>query len=123
MPTLTDCKQMIASLAKEKNWGTNLATKIYYAMIELGEAGDLWKHRKDTKYLSTELNICSELEMNHAIAEELIDTIFYCLHGLQCLDPTINPDALFVRKFKKNQKRNRVYVDDDSYMGRNTQRG
>jgi len=110
MPTLDKCKQMIAELAEKKGWGCDVATKIYYAMIELGEAGDLWKHRDDMGYLMN-LNI-EPKNLDTEIAIELIDTIYYCLHALHCLNPHINPDNIFKYKYNVNEKRQRVYVDD-----------
>jgi len=111
MPTLEKCKQMIAELAEEKGWGCNVATKIYYAMIELGEAGDMWKHRDDKYYLLNELTINPE-DLDKLIAIELIDAIYYCLHALHCLNPNINPDNIFKYKYNTNKKRNRFYADD-----------
>jgi len=116
MPTLSECKKMIAILAMQKGWGWDVGTKIFYAMIELGEAGNLWKHREDKEYL-TELgiDISCGTKLEELIAEELIDAIYYCLHALHCLNPKINPDDIFIRKYEKNIKRNRIYVDDTCY--------
>ena len=108
MPSLKECKEMIAKLAEAKKWGSKVETKIFYAMIELGEAGDIWKHRGDKKYLDS-LGI---QDLKEAVAEELIDTIFYCLHALHCLDSNLDPDELFIMKYNKNKSRERVYVDD-----------
>lgn len=110
MPTLDECMEMVWKLGKEKKWGTDVATKIYYAMIELGEAGDIWKHRGDTEYLK-QLGL-DESMINGAIAEELIDTIYYCLHAMRCLSEFISPDEIFLNKHRKNKKRKRVYLDD-----------
>lgn len=108
---LDEAKAMIASLGKEKSWGTDPATKIYYAMIELGEAGDWWKHRVDWEYLK-QFGITTQEQLEHAVAEELIDAIFYCLHALFALNPEISANEMFIWKFNKNIGRNRVYVDD-----------
>ena len=111
MPTLDECKEMISMLANKKGWGSDVGTKIFYAMIELGEAGDIWKHRNDPEYLLSILR----LDINHvksAIAEELIDAIYYCLHALHCLDESLSADEIFLSKHKVNEGRNRVYTDD-----------
>ncbi len=110
MTTLDEAKKLISGLAEKKGWGTDPATKIYYAMIELGEAGDLWKHRDDHNYLLS-LGLAPD-EVPFAVAMELIDTIFYCLHGLVCIDPDMSADALFMSKLRVNKERERVYTDD-----------
>lgn len=110
MPTLDEAKKLIGELAEKKGWGSDPATKIYYAMIELGEAGDVWKHREDLEYLS-ELGLTQQ-EVPYAVAEELIDALFYCLHGLMCIDPDISADDLFMMKLRVNEGRGRIYVDD-----------
>lgn len=110
MPTFNEAKKLIGELAEKKGWGSDPATKIYYAMIELGEAGDVWKHRDDHEYLLS-LGLTPE-QVPHAVGMELIDAIFYCLHGLLCIDPDISVDALFMAKLKVNERRSRVYVDD-----------
>ena len=116
MPTLEEAKVKVINLAKKFGWGTqkeHVATKIYYAMIELGEAGDAWKHRGDKDWLKRELEITSEEELTRHITEELIDTIFYCLNGIYCLDPAINVDQEFEKKWKINLARGRTYIDDN----------
>ncbi len=110
MPTFDEAKKLISELAKKKGWGSDPATKIYYAMIELGEAGDVWKHRDDPKYLS-EMDLTQE-QVPQAVAIELIDALFYCLHGLLCIDPSISADKLFMTKLAINESRKRTYVDD-----------
>ena len=109
MPTLDEAKKLISDLAEKKGWGSNPATKIYYAMIELGEAGDLWKHRNDHNYLIS-LGLTPD-ELVFAVAMELIDTIFYCLHGLLCIDPDMSADALFTSKLKVDRNRERICED------------
>ncbi len=109
MVTLNEGLRKIAELADEKEWGEDIATKIYYGMIELGEAGDIWKHRDDLFYLQ-KIGLTPS-QVNDAVAEELIDTILYCLHGLHCIG-FYDPDWLFDHKMKKNKERNRVYADD-----------
>ncbi len=111
MPTLNDGILQMQKLADEKGWGDDIATKLYYAMIELAEAGDAWKHRADEKYLKDELGITKE-ELPGYMAEELIDAIKYCLHGFSCLG-YYEADEMFDYKMQKNIKRNRIYVDDN----------
>lgn len=104
--------KLIGELAERKGWGSDPATKIYYAMIELGEAGDVWKHREDVEYLA-ELGLMKG-QVPYATARELIDALFYCLHGLLCIDPEISADGLFMAKLQVNEGRKRIYVDDRS---------
>jgi len=111
MPTLNEAMCRIADLGNTKGWGKEIDTKIYYAMIELAEGGAAWKHRGDPGYLMDELGITID-ELPEYIGEELIDTIFYCLHAFYCLGLT-NADAMFEYKMNKNIKRSRVYVDDE----------
>jgi len=115
MSTLNEAKCKVIELAKRFGWGISrehVATKIFYAIIELGEAGDAWKHREDKEWLKQELNVVTEEELTEHVAEELIDTIFYCLNGLYCLDPALDVDKVFDRKWKINLERGRTYVDD-----------
>jgi NTP pyrophosphatase (non-canonical NTP hydrolase) len=115
MPTLNEARNKILDLAKQFGWGISkdhLATKIFYAMIELGEAGDAWKHRGDREWLQRELNLATEQDLTRHVAEELIDAIFYCLNGLHCLDPQIDIDHEFNKKWEKNRQRGRTYIDD-----------
>jgi NTP pyrophosphatase (non-canonical NTP hydrolase) len=115
MPTLNEAKGKVIELAKRFGWGISrkhVATKIFYAIIELGEAGDAWKHREDKEWLKQELNIATDEELTEHVAEELIDTIFYCLNGLYCLNPTLDVDKAFDRKWRINLERGRTYVDD-----------
>lgn len=113
MPTLDRCKEMIAKLATEKHWGSDVGIKIYYGILEMAEAGDVWKHRGDSDYLIEHYDIQSEEELNVYMAEELIDTIYYCLHCLMCIAPEISADMTFLSKHEVNIKRNRIYVDDN----------
>ncbi len=115
MTTLNEAKKMVIDLARKFGWGTkseHVATKIYYAMIELGEAGNAWKHRSDKEWLKRELNIRTEENLKRHITEEFIDTIFYCLNGIYCLDPNIDVDQEFDKKWKINLERGRTYIDD-----------
>jgi len=108
---------MIAHLARRLNWGNSrrhVATKIFYAIIELAEAGDVWKHRGDAKWLKEHYGIKSKKQLNAYMHEELIDAIFYCLHAIHCLNPSLDPDAEFIRKWNINAARKRHYIDDSS---------
>ena len=110
MVTLNEGIKQITEMANQKNWGDDIATKIYYGMIELAEAGDAWKHRDDEDYLKNELGITKEQLPEH-IAEELIDCILYCLHGFHCIG-FYDADYIYDKKMDKNRGRNRVYTDD-----------
>lgn len=115
MPMLDEAKVKVIELAKKFGWGTSrehVSTKIYYAMLELGEAGDAWKHRDDKEWLKQELNIHTEDELTKHVTEELIDAIFYCLNGIYCLDPNTDVDQEFDRKWRINLERGRTYTDD-----------
>lgn len=115
MPTLDEAKDKVVELANMFGWGVSrrhVATKIYYAMIELAEAGDVWKHRGDKRWLMREMSISSEEELARHVIEELIDTIFYCLNGIYCLNPDTDVDSEFERKWRVNLERGRTYVDD-----------
>ena len=114
MPTLNDGINIIKALGDEKGWDNDIATKIYYGMIELAEAGDTWKHRGDPDYLKEKLGITPE-EVPGAVAEELIDTILYCLHGFSCIG-IYNADELFDIKMGINKLRNRIYLDDHTSL-------
>lgn len=107
MVTLNDGLRQIAELGKAKDWGEDIATKIYYAMIELGEAGDIWKHRGDFFYLQ-KIGLTPD-KVSDAVAEELINAILYCLHGLYCIE-FHDPDWLFDYKMGINEKRSRIYM-------------
>ena len=109
MPTLNEGIEQITAMALEKGWDHDIATKIYYAMIELAEAGDLWKHREDIKYLK-ERGLTPE-QVPEAVGVELIDAILYCMHGFSCIGIT-DADSLLDRKMKVNGARNRIYADD-----------
>ena len=109
MVTLNEGIKRMAYLAEEKGWGNDIATKIYYGMIELGEAGDIWKHRDDEEYLA-EIGLTKE-EVPDAVAMELMDAIKYCLHGFSCVG-FWDADYLFEKKMKVNRERKRIYTDD-----------
>lgn len=110
MVTLNEGIRKISALADEKGWGTDVATKIYYGMIEFAEGGDIWKHRDDTEYLKS-IGIEPDGVVD-AVAEELIDAIFYALHGLHCIG-FHDADWMFEYKLNKSIKRDRIYTDDE----------
>ena len=115
MPSFDEAKCKVIELAKMFGWGISrehVATKIFYALIELGEAGDAWKHRGDKEWLKQKLDIATEEELTKHVAEELVDAIFYCLNGIYCLDPSIDVDKEFDRKWRINLERGRTYQDD-----------
>jgi len=66
VPTLEDAKKKIEKLVVSKGFGNSsaeIANKLLFAFIELGEAGDSWKKGKPTD----------------ETIEELIDVIFYVI--------------------------------------------
>ena len=67
--------------------------KFLFAFIELGEAADAWK-----KGLSEE-----------AVAEELVDVIFYVLDASRLACPSVNMDEMFKEKLERNKKRQYQY--------------
>jgi len=104
MPTLEECKRMVAALAEEKSWGRDPNIKFLYAVTEIGEAVNLWKHRAETGDF--------EVSGVPAIVEEIVDTMYYLLHAAYCIDPKINLDSVFLKKHAVNMERQRKYIDD-----------
>ena len=100
MPSLEVCKRMVIELEETKGWGKDPATKIYYAILELAEAGNLWKHRLNKRF------------SRKAVIEELIDAVFYIVETAHHIDPEIDLDLLFLEKYQKNLSRERLYPDD-----------
>ena len=103
-------KRIHQQQSERKNWGKDVGTKIFYGMIELGEAGDAWKHRGDPKYLEA----AGIENLNEHIKMEFIDTMLYCINALYCLDPDVDIDKMLQEKFKVNENRKRIYSDDSS---------
>ena len=67
----------------------DVAKRLLFAFIELGEAADAWK-----KGLSEE-----------TVAEELVDVIFYVLDASRLACASVNMDDMFRKKLEKNRKR------------------
>jgi NTP pyrophosphatase (non-canonical NTP hydrolase) len=89
---LEEMKKEIESLVLEKgfyNKRGDIPKKLLFAFIELGEASDAWKKG----------------ESEEKIAEELIDVIFYLLDASRLACPSVNMDAVFREKLKKNLSR------------------
>jgi NTP pyrophosphatase (non-canonical NTP hydrolase) len=96
VPSLEESKKMVEELVKAKGFGNTpdeIANKLLFAFIELGEAGDSWKKGKPT----TET------------IEELIDVIFYVLDASRLIDPRADLDEVFERKWAKNMGRDFRY--------------
>ncbi len=104
MPTLEECKGMVADLAEVKGWGHDPNIKLLYAVAEIGEAVNLWKHRAETAAF--------EVSDVPRIMEEIIDVIYYLLHAAHCIDPKLNLDKIFLKKHAVNMERQRQYIDD-----------
>ena len=59
-------------------------------------------------WLSMNCPVCSgklDLDLKEKIAEELIDVIFYLLDASRLACPSVNMDAVFREKLKKNLSR------------------
>jgi NTP pyrophosphatase (non-canonical NTP hydrolase) len=96
VPTLEEAKNKVEELVKAKGFGNTpdeIANKLLFAFIELGEAGDSWKKGKPTQ----------------ETIEELIDVIFYVLDASRLIDPRADLDEMFERKWAKNMGRNFRY--------------
>ncbi|MDV3293799.1 MAG: hypothetical protein LYZ70_05970 [Nitrososphaerales archaeon] len=96
MPTLEEAKRKVAELVAAKGFGNTpdeIANKLLFAFIELGEAGDSWKKGKPTA----------------ETIEELIDVLFYVLDASRLIDPKANLDEVFMRKLGKNLGRPHKY--------------
>ena len=92
MPTLEAAKKKVEELVVAKGFGNTpdeIANKLLFAFIELGEAGDSWKKGKPSD----------------ETIEELIDVIFYVLDASRLIDPKANMDEVFDRKWAKNMGR------------------
>ena len=92
MPTLEEAKKKVEELVRAKGFGNTpdeIANKLLFAFIELGEAGDSWKKGKPTD----------------ETIEELIDVIFYVLDASRLIAPEANLDEVFERKWMKNMGR------------------
>ena len=93
---LEEMKKQIETLVVEKgfyNKPEDIAKKLLFAFIELGEASDAWK-----KGLVEE-----------KIAEELVDVIFYVLDASRLACPSVNMDEMFREKLQKNKEREYQY--------------
>lgn len=96
MPSLEQAKRKIEELVKAKGFGNkpdDVANKLLFAFIELGEAGDSWKKGKP----------------KDETIEELVDVIFYVLDASRLVDPGANMDEVFEKKWAKNMNRGYQY--------------
>ena len=92
MPTLEEAKSLVEKLVREKGFGNTpdeIANKLLFAFIELGEAGDSWKKGKQSE----------------ETIEELIDVLFYVLDASRLIAPGADLDEVFLKKWKKNMGR------------------
>jgi NTP pyrophosphatase (non-canonical NTP hydrolase) len=92
VPTLEDAKRKVEELVKAKGFGNTpeeVANKLLFAFIELGEAGDSWKKGKPEE----------------ETIEELIDVIFYVLDASRLISPGADLDEVFEKKWEKNMGR------------------
>ena len=89
MPSLQEAKKKVEQLVVEKGFGNTpdeIANKLLFAFIELGEAGFSLKKGKPAD----------------EIIEELIDVIFYVLDASRLIDPNANLYEVFDKKWAKN---------------------
>ncbi len=96
MPTLEEAKRKVEELVIAKGFGNTqaeIANKLLFAFIELGEAGDSWKKGKPTV----------------ETMEELVDVIFYVLDASRLIAPEANLDEEFMKKWTKNMGRSFRY--------------
>jgi len=92
VPSLEEAKRKVAELVIAKGFGNSpddIAKKLLFAFIELGEAGDSWKKGKPTD----------------ETIEELVDVIFYVLDASRLIAPEANMDEVFEKKWAKNMSR------------------
>ena len=92
MPTFEEAKRKIEQLVIEKGFGNSpdeIANKLLFAFIELGEAGDSWKKGKP----------------GEETVEELIDVIFYVIDASRLIAPGANLDEVFEKKWSMNMNR------------------
>jgi len=92
VPTLEEAKGKVEELVRAKGFGNTpdeIANKLLFAFIELGEAGDSWKKGKPSD----------------ETIEELIDVIFYVLDASRLIAPHANLDEVFEKKWSKNMGR------------------
>ena len=96
MPTLEASKRKVEELVVAKGFGNSpdeIANKLLFAFIELGEAGDSWKKGRPKE----------------ETIEELIDVIFYVLDASRLISPDADLDAVFEAKWTKNMTRPHRY--------------
>jgi len=110
MVTLNEGIKVINELSNLKGWNRNVDTKIYYAILELGEAGNAWKHRDNPKILMKDYGITPD-DVPRFVANEIIDTFQFLFDCLHCLG-IYNADELFNEKIEVILNRNRIYPDN-----------
>ena len=109
MPTLNECADKILKLADAKGFSNDpkhAFDKLAYGMIELANAMEWLKKNSFTNVSPDGL---AETDSLDRIPNEIIDTMFYCLHALRTLCPTADIDQLFERKYAMNMKRQFQY--------------
>jgi len=105
VPSLQEAKKKVEELVVTKGFGNTpdeIANKLLFAFIELGEAGDSWKKGKP----------------KDETIEELIDVIFYVLDASRLIDPDANLDAVFEKKWAKNM--GRAYQYGEGFRSKKT---
>jgi NTP pyrophosphatase (non-canonical NTP hydrolase) len=92
VPSLEEARRKIGDLVVAKGFGNtkdDIPSKLLFAFIELGEAGDSWKKGRPSE----------------ETAEELVDVIFYVLDASRLIAPDSNMDEVFEKKWEKNMGR------------------
>lgn len=115
--TLEQMRKEIGELIKQKGWGNNyyfFPFKLFYAMLELAEAGEMWKKGKNRWQYEKWKNV-TQKEWEDKIAEQLIDVIIYILDASRLGCPNSNMDKVFEEKLKKNFSRKYKYGTCDTY--------
>lgn len=110
-------RKKIGELVKQKGWGDNyyfFPFKLFYAVLELAETGEMWKKGKNLWQNGKWKNVPQQ-EWEDKIAEELIDVIFYILDASRLGCPHSNMDEIFKRKLEKNFGRKHQYGICDTY--------
>jgi len=105
VPSLEEAKKKVEELVMAKGFGNSsdeIANKLLFAFIELGEAGDSWKKGKPAD----------------ETIEELVDVIFYVLDASRLIKADANMDEVFERKWAKNM--NRAFQYGEGFRAKRT---
>jgi NTP pyrophosphatase (non-canonical NTP hydrolase) len=110
-------RKKIEKLVEKKGFGNNeyfFPFKLFYAILEIAEVGEMWKKGKN-KWQNGKWKNKTYQEWEIKIAEELIDVIFYILDASRLVCPNVNLDKVFEHKYVKNLTREYRYGIDKTY--------